>query len=74
MLQNGSSFVLLDSLRHHIEDVVHDRGAELEIEMRLNSLFRHRLRHALGVTTLELTGQKVSEPALEKRGDSTHEE
>ena len=74
MLQNGSSFVLLDSFRHHVEDVVHDRGTKLEIEVRLDSLLRHRLRHTLGVTTLKLTRQKISEPALEEGSDSAHEE
>jgi hypothetical protein len=74
MLQNGSSLVLLDAFRHHVEDIVHDRGTKLEIEVRLDSLLCHSLRHTLGMTTFELTRQKVSEPAFEKGCYSAHEE
>ena len=38
MLQNSLGLVLLDALGHHVEDVVHDGGTKLEIEVRFDSL------------------------------------
>ena len=38
MLQNGIDLVLLNSLRHHIHEIGHDRGTQLKIKMRLHSL------------------------------------
>ena len=62
MLQNCLRLVLLDLLRHHVKDVVHDSCAEFEIIVRLNALLRDRLRDALAVTTLELPGKKITKP------------
>ena len=63
MLQNSLGLVLLDRLRHHIKDIVHDGGTKLEIIVRLNALLSHRLRDTLAVTTFELTSKQVSKPA-----------
>lgn len=38
MLQNRLGFILLDSLGHHVENVVHDCGSKLEIKVRFNPL------------------------------------
>ena len=65
VLQNRLRLVLLDRLRHHVQNIVHDRGTELKIVVRLDTLLRHRLRDTLRVTALELTGEQVAEPALE---------
>lgn len=74
MLQDRLRLVLLDALGHHVEDVVHDGGAELEVEVRLDALLGDRLGDALGVPALELTGEQVAEPALEQRDDAAQEE
>ena len=50
MLQDGPGLVLLDALRHHIQDVVHDGSTELQVEVGLHSLLSHSLGHTLGVT------------------------
>mmetsp|Transcript_21771 Transcript_21771/g.52021 ORF Transcript_21771/g.52021 Transcript_21771/m.52021 type:complete len:220 (-) Transcript_21771:2237-2896(-) len=47
VLEDGPRFVLLDALWHHVQDVVHDRGAELEIKVALDALLGHGLGHAL---------------------------
>lgn len=74
VLQDGLGLVLLDPLRHHVEDVVHDGGTELEVEVRVDPLLRDRLGDSLRVTPLELTREEVAEPALEKRDDTAKEE
>ena len=38
MLQNSTSLVLLDTLRHHIQNVVHDSCSELQVKVGLNTL------------------------------------
>lgn len=47
MLQYDTGLVLLDTLWHHVQDVVHHRRTQLQIEVRLNALFSHSLCHAL---------------------------
>ena len=74
VLQDRPGLVLLDALRHHVEDVVHDGGAKLEVKVGLDPLLRHRLGHALRVSTLELPREEVAEPAFEQRGHSAEEE
>ena len=73
MLQNRLRLVLLDRLRHHVEDIVHDGSAELEVVVRLHTLLRDRLRDALAVTAFELTREQIPEPTLEERDNATHE-
>jgi len=73
-LQDGLRLVLLDSLGHHIENVVHDSCSKFEIEVRFDTLFRNRLCNSLRVTTFELTSEQVTEPSLEERNDTTEEE
>ena len=48
-------------------------GTKLQIVVTLDSLFRHRLSDALGVSTLELAGEQVAEPALQQRRHAAHE-
>lgn len=74
MLKNRSGLVLLDAFWHHVNDVVHNRGSQLEIEVRLDALLGDSLGDTFAVATLELTRQKVSKPALQQRSDSAHEE
>lgn len=74
MLQDRLALVLLDALRHHVENVVHDGRAKLEVEVRVDTLLRDRLGDALRVAALELAGEQVAEPALEKRDDAAQEE
>lgn len=38
MLQDGASLVLLDTLWHHVQDVVHDSRSQLQVKVRLNAL------------------------------------
>ncbi len=47
MLEDGARLVLLDPLRHHVDDVVHHGGAQLQVEVALHTLFRHGLGHGL---------------------------
>lgn len=51
MLQNGPSLVLLDSLRHHVQDVVHHSCSQLQVKVRLHTLFSHSLCNSLRVPT-----------------------
>ena len=74
MLKDRSRFCLFNSFWHHIENIVHYRSAKLEIEVRLDSLFRDRLCYTFRVATFELSSEQVSKPALEKRRHASHEE
>ena len=38
MLQNGPSFVLFDSLGHHVYNIVHNGSTQLKIKVRLHTL------------------------------------
>jgi len=59
-LQDGAALVCLDALGHHVEDVVHDRGAQFEVVVRLDALLGHRLGGALGRAALELAREQVA--------------
>lgn len=48
VLEDRLGLVLLDALGHHVEDVVHDGGAELEVEVRLDTLLGDGLGDAGG--------------------------
>lgn len=74
MLQDGLALIGLDPLGHHIDDIVHDRRAQFEIVMGLNALLRNRLGNTLRVSSLEMSREQVSEPSLEQRHNTTHEE
>mmetsp|Transcript_7034 Transcript_7034/g.20668 ORF Transcript_7034/g.20668 Transcript_7034/m.20668 type:complete len:555 (-) Transcript_7034:1166-2830(-) len=74
VLQDGPRLVGLDALGHHVQDVVHDRRAQLEVKVRLDALLRDRLGDALGVAALELAREQVAEPALQERHDAAEEE
>ena len=74
MLQNSVDLVLLDSLRHHIHEITHDRSAELQVKVRFNTLLCDSLRNTLAMSAFELTGEQVTKPALQQRNDTAHEE
>lgn len=74
VLEDGARLVGPDALGHHVEDVVHDRGPELEIEVALHALLGDGLGDALGVAALELPGEQVAQPPLEQRHDAAEEE
>ncbi|RNA42796.1 hypothetical protein BpHYR1_029175 [Brachionus plicatilis] len=67
MLQYGLCLVLFDSLGHHVQYVVHDGDAQLQIVVRLDSLFGDRFGDALGVSALELTREQIAQPSFEQR-------
>ena len=64
VLQDCLRLVLLDRLRHHVENVMHDGSAKFEIVVGLDSLLRNRLRDTLAVATLELTSKQVAQPDI----------
>ena len=74
VLEDGARLVRLDALRHHVEDVVHHRRAQLEVKVGLDALLRYRFGDALGVPALKLSREQVSEPTLEERHNTTQEE
>lgn len=51
MLQNGPGLILFDSLGHHVQDVMHHSCSQLQVKVRLHTLFGHSLCNSLGVTT-----------------------
>lgn len=60
MLQDRLGLVLLDGLRHHVEDVVHHCCAELKVIVRLDTLLGNSLCNAFAVSAFELTSQKIA--------------
>jgi len=48
--------------------------SQLQVVVTLHALLRDRLGHTLGVTSLKLARQEISQPALQQGGDSSHEE
>ena len=53
---------------------MHDGGAQLEVEVRVDALLGDRLGDALRVAALELAREEVAEPPLEERDDAAQEE
>lgn len=51
MLQNGPGFVLFDTLRHHVQDVMHHRSTQLQVKVGLHTLFGYSLGYTLRVTS-----------------------
>jgi hypothetical protein len=64
VLQDRLCFILLDRLRHHVENVMHDRSTQFKVIVRFHTLLRHRLCDTLAVTAFELTGKQVTEPTI----------
>jgi hypothetical protein len=62
MLQNGLRLVLLDGLRHHVQDIMHNSSTQLKVIVRLNTLFGHGLCNTLAVSAFELAGQQIAQP------------
>ena len=73
MLQDGPCFVLLDSFRHHVQNVVHDCCPELQIIVTLHSLLSDCFCDSLGVATLKLPGKQIAQPSLKKWDNATQE-
>mmetsp|Transcript_26458 Transcript_26458/g.83860 ORF Transcript_26458/g.83860 Transcript_26458/m.83860 type:complete len:710 (-) Transcript_26458:29-2158(-) len=74
MLQDCPGLVGTDAFRHHVDDVVHDGCAQLQVEVALHPLLGDGLRDALGDTALKLAGQQIAQPTLQQRHDPTEEE
>lgn len=51
VLQDGSGLVLFDALGHHVQDVVHHSSTQLQVKVRLHTLFSNRLGYTLGMTS-----------------------
>ena len=64
MLQDRLCLVLLDGLRHHVENIVHDGRSKLKVVVGLDTLLSDRLRDAFAVSSFELTGKQVPEPRV----------
>jgi len=62
MLQNSLGLILLDRLRHHIQDIVHDSSSQLKIVMRFHALLRDRFRDTFAIPAFELTSKQVAQP------------
>ena len=74
MLQNGFSFVLLDSFRHHIVDVFDDSCSQLKVILTFHALFGDCLCDTFGVSSLKLPCKQIAEPSLKQRDNSSDEE
>mmetsp|Transcript_3491 Transcript_3491/g.11579 ORF Transcript_3491/g.11579 Transcript_3491/m.11579 type:complete len:907 (-) Transcript_3491:778-3498(-) len=74
VLQDRARLVGLDALGHHVQDVVHHGGAQLEVVVRLDALLGDRLGDPLGRAALELACEQVAEPPLEQRHHAAQEE
>lgn len=64
MLNDSLRLILPDRLGHHIDNVVHDSGSQLKVILRLDTLLGHGLRHALAITSFELTSKQVAKPGI----------
>merc|ERR1719318_1736727 len=71
---NSPGLVLLDTLGHHVDDVVHHAGSQLQVEVALHPLLGDSFGHPLAMPALKLPGQKISQPSLQERSHSSHEE
>eukprot|EP00967_Tisochrysis_lutea_P029241 scaffold34137_cov21-Tisochrysis_lutea.AAC.6 len=49
LTQRAAHLVLLHALGHHVQDVVHDRRAQLQVKVALNALLGHRLGNTLHI-------------------------
>ena len=62
MLEDRLRLVLLDTLGHHVQNIVHDCSPQFQIELRLYTLLRDGLGNSFRVATFELTSEEISEP------------
>ena len=62
MLKNGLRFVLLDGLRHHVQNVVHNGSTQLKIIVGFDTLLGDCLGHTLAIPTFELASKQVTQP------------
>ena len=63
MLQNRLRLVLLDRLGHHVQNIMHHRGVQLQIIVRFHVLLCDSFCDTLAVSAFELTSQKVAKPS-----------
>ena len=63
MLQNRLQLVLFDRLRHHVQNIMHHHGAQLQIVVRFHALLCDGFCDTLAVSAFELTSQKVAKPS-----------
>lgn len=66
MLHDGLCLVSLDSLWHHVHNVLHDCCSKLKIVVRLGSLFCYYFDKPFGMSALKLSSQQIPEPSLKK--------
>jgi hypothetical protein len=74
MLQDGLGLILLDRFWHHVQDIMHYSGSELQVVVRLDTLFGDGFCNTFAISALELTGEQVTKPSFKKRHDTPHEE
>lgn len=65
MLKDSLCFVLLDSFRHHVIDVLDYSSSQLQVILTFNSLLGDCLGNALRMSTFKLSRQQVSKPAFQ---------
>lgn len=63
VLQDGSGLVLFDPLRHHVQDVMHHSCTQLQVKVRLHTLFGHSLCNTLRVTSCRGNQSKTAAAA-----------
>mmetsp|Transcript_67280 Transcript_67280/g.140138 ORF Transcript_67280/g.140138 Transcript_67280/m.140138 type:complete len:884 (+) Transcript_67280:4960-7611(+) len=74
MLQNDLALVLFHALRHHVQNVMHHRCAQLQVIVALDALLRHRLGNPLAVPPFKLPREQVPQPPLKQRDHAAKEE
>jgi hypothetical protein len=70
VLKNGPGLILADTFWHHVQNVMHNRKPQLQVEVRFHSLLGDGFGDAFAVAAFELAGKQISEPALQQ-GDYT---
>lgn len=74
MLQNGFSFVLFDSFRHHIVDIFDNSSSQLKVVLTFHALFGDCFCNTFRMSALELPCKQIAKPSLEQRNNSSNEE
>lgn len=73
MLQNNTGFVLFDSFRHHVQNIMHHCGSKFQVKVTLNSLLGDCFGNTFGVSPFKLSGQQISKPAFQEGYNTTQE-
>ncbi len=66
--------IYLETLWHHVQDIMHNSCSQLEIEVAFHALFGDCLCNTLALTTLELAGKQIAQPSFQQRDNASHEE